>query len=167
MGDINFRQLLEDIEAALYEGESVEDPAAFLASLQAAKPAFLNLLRYKVNAGGAGGAFHGPPDNGDRPARPLCASPAPAGRCQGQGITHTDAGEHGTARSCLPPRRRRLPPVSRRPPSRGVALALALIALTIPLHPPPPPHAGAQRRVAGGGAERAAGDAGGARRARP
>lgn len=79
MGDINFRELLTTIEEALYEGEAtVEDPAALLASLQAAKPAFLNLLRYKVNARGVAGRFGAPAHNGDHPARRLWAPPASA-----------------------------------------------------------------------------------------
>lgn len=44
--EVNFRDLLQQVESALYAGEDV-DCAAFLATLQRAKPAFLNLLRYK------------------------------------------------------------------------------------------------------------------------
>lgn len=45
--DVNFRDLLAQIETALYDSQEV-DAAAFLQSLQRARPAFLNLLRYKV-----------------------------------------------------------------------------------------------------------------------
>ncbi len=49
--EINFRDLLQYIEAVLY-GEANVDPAAFLQALQPAKPAFLNLLRYKARSPG-------------------------------------------------------------------------------------------------------------------
>ena len=46
--ETNFRDLLQHIETVLYDAADVE-PAAFLQTLQAAKPAFLNLLRYKAS----------------------------------------------------------------------------------------------------------------------
>lgn len=44
----NHRDLLQLVEGTLYAGGEDLDCAAFLAVLQHAKPAFLNLLRYKV-----------------------------------------------------------------------------------------------------------------------
>lgn len=44
----NHRDLLQLIEGTLYAGGEDVDCSAFLAALQHAKPAFLNLLRYKV-----------------------------------------------------------------------------------------------------------------------
>lgn len=67
--DTNFRDLLQQIETVLYDAADV-DSAAFVQALQRAKPAFLNLLRYKASAmavwappsplqlGGAGGGDH-------------------------------------------------------------------------------------------------------------
>jgi hypothetical protein len=46
--ETNFRELLADIETALYDAGDV-DATAFLQALQHAKPAFLNLLRYKAS----------------------------------------------------------------------------------------------------------------------
>lgn len=46
--EVNYRQLLQGIETTLYDGVD-GDPAAFLGLLQAARPAFLNLLRYKAS----------------------------------------------------------------------------------------------------------------------
>lgn len=56
--DVNFRDLLTQIETALYDAAEV-DAAAFLLSLQRARPAFLNLLRYKAS-GGVMGCRPGP-----------------------------------------------------------------------------------------------------------
>ena len=50
--ETNFRDLLQQIETALYDAADV-DSAAFLQALQRAKPAFLNLLRYKARPVGA------------------------------------------------------------------------------------------------------------------
>lgn len=50
-GSVNFRDLLETIERALYEAGHDVDSVAFLQALQRARPAFLNLLRYKVSMG--------------------------------------------------------------------------------------------------------------------
>ena len=47
--DTNFRDLLQQIETVLYDAADV-DSAAFVQALQRAKPAFLNLLRYKARA---------------------------------------------------------------------------------------------------------------------
>ena len=47
-GDINFRELLQRIETALYDASEV-DAAGFLQTLQRAKPLFLNLFRYKAS----------------------------------------------------------------------------------------------------------------------
>lgn len=49
MEETNFRELLQAIETTLFDVQDV-DPAAFLQALQRAKPAFLNLLRYKACA---------------------------------------------------------------------------------------------------------------------
>jgi hypothetical protein len=46
--DTNFRELLQAVETALYDAADI-DAAAFLLALQRAKPAFLNLLRYKAS----------------------------------------------------------------------------------------------------------------------
>jgi hypothetical protein len=46
--DTNFRDLLQQIETVLYDAADV-DSAAFVQALQRAKPAFLNLLRYKAS----------------------------------------------------------------------------------------------------------------------
>lgn len=47
----NHRDLLQLIEGTLYAGGEDVDCAVFLAALQHSKPAFLNLLRYKVRDG--------------------------------------------------------------------------------------------------------------------
>lgn len=56
--ETNFRELLAAIETALYDAADV-DAAAFLQALQRAKPAFLNLLRYKASVVGGAGAVSG------------------------------------------------------------------------------------------------------------
>lgn len=71
-GAVSHRELLEFVETTLFEAGEELDVAAFAATLQRAKPAFLNLLRYKVRQ-----LLHG---GDDRSCDTCCALAGPLQR---------------------------------------------------------------------------------------
>lgn len=136
----NFRDLLQLVEQALYSDTDDVDCAAFLQALQRAKPAFLNLLRYKVGGWRWWGRVWRSPAEDDRsaPLWRLAQPPSPPTQLQQPPHVHRAMQPRG-----MSPQRRRRPYHRRRcccrpPPQEPNAESRAAVQGGKPLTPAGP-----------------------------